>query len=265
MADRRIRPALDYGAYVFDIDGTVCLGDAMIGAAVETIAELKRLGRRVVYMTNDATLSEAEHAARLTRLGLSTPAPDVVTPIGATISLLRKQREPAPVFVIGAECINVACAAAGYAPTEDPRAACAVIVSHDHDFSYAKLNTALHALRNGAALLATNADAFRPTPAGGEPGTGAILAAVERASGSRAEVTGKPSIHMRDALRIVVGSSQRCLIVGDQLDTDIRLAGDAGVDSALVLTGATDEAMLAASTTTPTYVIPSLDAILKPR
>jgi 4-nitrophenyl phosphatase len=100
----------------------------------------------------------------------------------------------------------------------------------------------------------------RPIANGLEPGTGAILAAIERCSRTRAEaVAGKPSGHMLEALRERAGVGvDRCLMVGDQLDIDVRMASEGGMDSALVLTGVTDREQLAAAAIHPTYVIDHL-------
>jgi HAD superfamily hydrolase (TIGR01450 family) len=255
----RVLSAARYDVCAFDIDGTICLGDELISGAADTIEALRRSGSRVVFLTNDASLSADDHADRLTRLGVPTSAEEVLTPIAVAVRLLQQRMPNARLFVIGERSVTDALAAGGFTCTDCAGEVDGVIVSHDRRFDYAKLRAAMRAARQGARVLATNADAFRPTQDGGEPGTGALLAALEVCSGAAAEVVGKPSIYMRAALRQIGGGNSRSyLIVGDQLDTDIRMGIEAGIDCALVLTGVTDRDMLERSAMQPTFVIGDL-------
>jgi HAD superfamily hydrolase (TIGR01450 family) len=253
-----------YDAYILDIDGTVSRGDELIPTAAETIQALRALERRVLFVSNDASRSEEAHAARLTDLGVVTAPEDVLTPTPVLVELLSERVPGARVLVIGRESVSDALAAAGFERAAAPTTTDAVVVSHDRSFDYASLAAARSAIAAGARLFATNADRVRPTADGFEPGTGAILAAVERCSRTRAEaVAGKPSGHMLKALRKRAGAEvDRCLMVGDQLDIDIRMASGGGMDSALVLTGVTDREQLGPATVHPTYVIVRLADLL---
>lgn len=255
-----------YDTYIFDIDGTVCLGDELLPTASDTIGRLRELGKRVVFSSNDASHSRSQHAERLTHLGIDADPEDFLTPTSILVGLLNSRMPGGLVLVLGGAALREALGSAGFALTSEAGAerVDAVVVSHDRSFDYAQLRAAFLAVRGGAKLYATNADAFRPTSDGGEPGTGAALAAVERCTGTSADaVAGKPTIHMREAvLRIVERHGRTCLIIGDQLDTDIRMGVDGGIDSALVLTGVTDRRVLEGSRTRPTYVIDQLADLL---
>jgi HAD superfamily hydrolase (TIGR01450 family) len=119
-------------------------------------------------------------------------------------------------------------------------------------------------IQHGADLVASNADATYPAADGVTlPGAGAIVAAVETATGARAEVVGKPHAPIfREALRRAAG--ERPLVVGDRLDSDIEGARRLGWDSALVLTGISTEADVRATGIEPTYVVARLDRLIAP-
>jgi ribonucleotide monophosphatase NagD (HAD superfamily) len=142
-----------------------------------------------------------------------------------------------------------------------------VIASFDRTFEYRKLQIAFDAIRSGARFFATNADRYCPVPGGGQPDAAAVIAAIEASTNSRVEaVVGKPSKYMAEALLNRLGvPAERCLIVGDRLETDVLMGLNAGMAAALTLTGATDEAMLVASSIRPTYVIHQLDQLLGER
>ncbi len=253
-----------YDAYFLDIDGTVCRGDELIPTAAETMQALRALDRGVLFVSNDASRSESAHAARLTGLGIVTAPEEVLTPTSVLVELLSERIPGARVLVIGRESVSDGLAAAGFERASGPASTDAVVVSHDRSFDYPKLAAARSAIAAGARLFATNADAVRPTADGFEPGTGAILAAVERCSQTRAEaVAGKPSGRMLQALLERAGVDvDRCLMVGDQLEIDIRMASEGGMDSALVLTGVTDRERLSSAAVDPTYVIERLADLL---
>ena len=140
-----------------------------------------------------------------------------------------------------------------------------VVVSFDRTFDYRKLKVAFDAVRGGARIVATNPDAYCPTPEGGGlPDCAAMLAAVEASTGASAEaIVGKPSEHMAAALVDRLGVPARdTLLVGDRLATDVRMANEAGMISALVLTGATGPEEALASTDRPDYVIYHLGELL---
>jgi len=121
------------------------------------------------------------------------------------------------------------------------------------------------AIRAGALWVAANRDATMPSPRGQVPGNGALVAALEVATGCTPVVAGKPelALHLESVARV---SAARPLVVGDRLDTDIDGATRAGCDSVLVLSGVTDRAMLLAAPPglRPTYLSPDVGGLLRP-
>ncbi len=259
------RPERVYPGYVFDLDGTVYLGDALLPHAVETIRELRRRGSRVVYVTNKPLETADDYARKLTHLGLPTTRADVVTSVDALVVYLRREHPQATLLAVAEQSAIDELSAAGFTLTTTPSQAQLVVVSFDRTFDYEKLNAAFQAVRyGGAAIVATNPDPYCPTPEGGIPDCAAMLAAIEACSGAKAEaVVGKPSVHMARALldRLTM-SAQDVAVVGDRLLTDMAMARSLGMTGILVLTGATHADSLLGAPVQPDYLIDWLSELL---
>jgi phosphoglycolate/pyridoxal phosphate phosphatase family enzyme len=267
MAERLVRTRTTfrlYDAYIFDLDGTVYLGDVLLPTAQETITALRVLGRRTVFLSNNPTHTRHDYAAKLTRLGLPTPAEGIINSSVVMVDFLRRHLPTGRLFVVGEETLCNELHAAGFELTDDAQQVDAVIASFDRTFTYRKLQIAFDAIRAGARFFATNADRYCPVPGGGEPDAAAIIAAIEACTNTRVEaVVGKPSRYMVEAvLELLNMPADHCLMVGDRLETDVRMGLEAGMDTALTLTGATDEAALATSPIQPTYVLHQLSDLI---
>lgn len=260
------RPTRLFGGYVFDLDGTLYLGDHLLPGAAETVAAIRKHGARVAFLTNKPLERSAAYAAKLRGLGIPAEAAEVVSSTDALLRYLREAAPGARILPIGEPLITELLHEAGFAvvPLDEPERADLVVVSWDRTFDYAKLLSAFRAVRHGARLVATNPDPFCPTPDGDLPDCAAMLAAIEASTGARAEaIVGKPSAHMAATLleRLAL-SANDTLLVGDRLLTDVRMAQEAGMVSALVLTGATGRDDLLRSPVTPDYVLARIAEIL---
>ena len=253
-----------YDVYIFDLDGTVYLGEALLPKAGETITALRELGKRTLFLSNNPTRSAKAYAARLTGLGLPTPASGVINSTDVLVALLQRELPGATLFVAGETPLKRALLAAGFGLSEEARQVDAVIASFDRTFDYHKLQIAFDAISGGARFFATNADRYCPVPGGGQPDAAAIIAAIEACTGKQVEaVAGKPSPLMAKAvLHLAAAAPADCLMTGDRLETDVLMALNAGMASALTLTGATSRAELEASEIQPAYVIESLGELL---
>jgi NagD protein len=260
--NQRAIPAFD--GYIFDLDGTVYLGDALLPGAQSAIRRLRADGRRVVFLSNNPTHTRAQYAARLERLGLPTPLDEIVNSTQVLVQWLLHEAPGCRVFPVGEQPLKNELAAAGFVLSDRAGAIDFVIASFDRTFEYRKLQIAFDAIRAGARLIATNADRYCPVPGGGEPDAASIIAAIEACTATRVEVVvGKPSpIMARAVAEIVQLPPGRCLMTGDRLETDIAMGRGAGMATALTLTGATSRAMLATSDIKPDYVIEGLAELL---
>jgi HAD superfamily hydrolase (TIGR01450 family) len=255
-----------FAGYVFDLDGTLYLGEALLPGAADTLEAIRANGSRVAFLSNKPLEAPATYAAKLTTLGIPARPEEVVTSTDALIRYLHANAADATILPIAEPLLVDMLRDAGFRLTDldRPDEADLVVVSWDRTFDYDKLVAAFRAVRAGARLVATNPDPFCPTPDGDLPDCAAMLAAIEASTGATAEaIVGKPSQHMAQTLleRISLPASDTVL-VGDRLMTDVRMAHEAGMASALVLTGATPRSAVADAPYAPDYVLDGVAQIL---
>ncbi|HJE52648.1 MAG TPA: HAD-IIA family hydrolase [Tessaracoccus flavescens] len=258
-----------YDAYVFDLDGTIYLGDEILPGAKRLIEHLRQEGTIVKFLSNNPTKDPEMYQQKLDRLGIPTPLEDIANTIVTTTRWLRENHPGAALFVVGEAPLKRALSNAGFRLTEDPAETDIVVSSYDRGFDYRKLQIAFDAIwfHQRAFLIQTNPDRYCPFPGGrGEPDCAAMTAAIEACTGTTCQVSlGKPSpIMLTEALRGHDVDLTRCLMVGDRLMTDIQMAIDAGMPSALVLTGESTRNDVAARSEDqrPTYVVDRIDELL---
>ena len=239
---------------IFDLDGVVYRGSEPIAGAAELVAWLHDAGVLVRFATNNSMVARDGYVTRLGEMGIETSVEEIVTSSSATVEHLRRHApEVRRVLAVGADGMREELTAAGLdtemagtvrqpspgAPLE--RAYDAVIVGLDPEFDYARLAVAMSAVAAGARLIATNADARYPTPAGFLPGAGSIVAAIAAATGARAEVIGKPEPAMFRAILEASGiAAADAVVVGDNPASDVIGARRAGCAAIVVLTGVAD-------------------------
>src|SRR5213080_1903136 len=257
--DRRWMIADRYDAFLFDLDGVLYRGAEPIEGAARTVAALRNLGKGLAFMTNNSSRTPEVIVAHLTAIGIEARPVEVETSALTTAELLRS-RAVVSAYVVGDEGLRTALAAAGLTLLDGGAAdAETVVVGWDRGFDYAELATACVLIQRGASLIASNADASYPVEDGLVlPGAGAILAAIQTATGANAEVVGKPNAPIFRAALARAGGG-RPLVIGDRLDTDIDGARRLGWDALLVLTGITTETDLRGAGPKPTYVAERLD------
>jgi glycerol 3-phosphatase-2 len=231
-----------YDHVLLDLDGCVWVGGVCTPGAPEAIAELRRSGKTIAFLTNNARRSPEEFVRQLWALGLRASLEEVVTVGGAIQHVLAVRDKPPRVYVIGSPAIFRHVTDSGArivnATALETEADVVVVAGHD-DLHFSELRAATQAVLSGAELIGAGRDRTFPMQDGLWPGTGAIIAALEYASGSAARIVGKPDaqIFLTALDRLGPGST---LVVGDRLDSDLAGAAAAGLDGAIVLTGVTD-------------------------
>lgn len=257
------RIALPHRGWLLDLDGTVYRGDVLIPGAAETIAALRAAGRRVAFLSNKPLRTREDYARTLARLGVPATAADVVNSSLVLARHLARVDPGAPVFVIGEPPLIAELGAHGFEVRADHRVRW-VVIAFDRTFDYAKLNTALQAVRQGARLIATNPDRTCPTEDGEIPDCAGMIAAVEAVSGARVEaIVGKPSpIILEIALAGLGVAAAECAIVGDRLETDIVMGKRRGLATVLVLTGITRGDDPRIPEIAPDLVLPSIRELI---
>jgi len=257
--------ALPHRGWLFDLDGTVYLGERLIPGADAVIAALRADGRRVAFLSNKPLFTRRDYADKLTRLGIPAAAEDVVN---SSIVLARhlQQLDPgAPVFVIGEPPLIGELRDHGFEVRSDAEVRW-VVIAFDRTFDYAKLDTALQAVRrHDARLIATNPDRTCPVEGGEIPDCAGMIAAVEAVTDRRVEaIVGKPSpIILEVALASLGVPARDAAIVGDRIETDIVMGRRLGLGTVLVLSGVTraDDPRIAA--VAPDHVVGSIGDLVE--
>lgn len=251
--------------YVFDLDGTVYLGDKMIDGAAEAIKALRERGDRVVFLSNKPIATRQSYVEKLTKMGIPTTLEDVLNSSQIVARYLKNTlQEGEKVFVIGEQPICDELQVQGVAMTDDSEAAEYVVLSWDRQFTYDKLNSLYQAAIRGAKIIASNPDTTCPLDGGQIPDTGTFIAALEVATGKEIDlVVGKPSlIAAQAAVAHLELDYKDCFMIGDRLETDIKMGNEAGMKSVLVLTGVATREMAEASEHRPQYIISSIKEIV---
>jgi phosphoglycolate/pyridoxal phosphate phosphatase family enzyme len=253
-----------YDAYIFDLDGTIYLGDDLLPGAAETVAAVRAAGKRTIFLSNNPTRTRQQYAAKLSRLGIPTSSDDIVNSSFVMVRWLLREAPGARLFVVGEEPLKSELREAGFVFSEQAGEIDIVVASFDRTFVYHKLQVSFDAIRAGARLVATNGDRYCPVPGGGEPDAAAVIAAIEACTGAICDpIVGKPSpIMVEMIMQLLSLPPERCIMVGDRLETDMRMGIAAGMATALVLTGDATPATLAASGLRPTLVLERIDGLL---
>jgi HAD superfamily hydrolase (TIGR01450 family) len=254
-----------------DLDGVVYAGAGALPHAVESLTQARE-GRRLGYITNNASRTDVSVAAHLSDLGLETAPEEVVTSPQAAIRLLA-DRVPAgsTILVVGGEGLLSEVRKAGFVVTRSADdAPAAVVQGFAPEVGWAHLAEAAFALKvpeeeGGIPWIATNTDWTIPQARGVAPGNGTLVSAVHTAIGRLATVAGKPEVPIFDEAVARFGATKP-LFLGDRLDTDILGANRAGMDSALVLTGIDrpKHALAAPEGSRPTYILSDLRELHDP-
>lgn len=255
----------EFDGLLVDLDGVVWIGREMVPESAETLRSLLDAGKEICFVTNNPGKPAAEYARRLAEAGVEVDASRIVTAGEATASLaVERAGTGSTAFVIGAAAFHDTVAASGLRLLEGEaaREADVVIVSGHRGFDYEELLTATMALQRGAALFATSHDPTLPMPGGAWPGTGAVLAAVETASGASAEIGGKPEPHLFELARERIAAAERVAMVGDRVSSDIEGGHRAGLETILVLSGATSREEADAAVPPPDHVVADLAALV---
>ena len=249
---------------IIDMDGVLWRGSEPLPGIAEFFAFLRERGIRFVLATNNASRTEAQYAERLASHGASVTPDEIVTSSNAAAEHLASiVPAGSRVYAIGMQGVREALARRGFVLSEADGAA-AVVVGIDWHVTYDQLKRAALLIRSGARFIGTNSDATYPAPEGIIPGNGALLAAIETASGVKPIVVGKPEpILYRQSIRRLNLPLAKITALGDRLETDILGGIRAGIQTILVMSGVTTPELLAASDYQPDWVFEDILDLVK--
>ena len=260
-------------ALIIDMDGVLWHGTEPIAGLTDFFDTLNKLKIRFILATNNASLTPQQYVTKLAKMGVSVTQDQILTSGTATALYLSKLVKPTEtrVFVIGVEGATQPLIELGFTLTDlyevsnkdnNQKGADIVVCGKDETLTWQKLATATLNIRAGAKFIGTNGDTTLPTELGVTHGNGAILAALEVATGVTPSIIGKPEpIIYQQALVLLNASPEETVAIGDRLETDILGAVRTGIRSIMVLTGISSEDDLKASDYQPTWVMPDITAI----
>ncbi|MFB6181187.1 MAG: HAD-IIA family hydrolase [Candidatus Nanohalobium sp.] len=250
---------MDLELALIDMDGTVYHGERMIEGAETAVEYLRENGVEVFFMTNYAGRKREKYSEMLNEMGIEASRDEIMTSGWLTAEYIVQNFPGAEVFVLGESDLKEELREQGVKVQETCESPDVVVASNKEDFSYDDLTEIIQGVSRDVKLIGTNPDETYVHEEGELPAAGPIIAAVENMLGKKAEVIGKPS---EDVIEVVSKmknqDAEDFLVVGDRLNTDILLGNENDAETALVLTGVTDQEDLENSDIKPDHVLNSI-------
>ncbi|RCK69541.1 HAD family hydrolase [Desertihabitans brevis] len=239
------------------MDGVLVHEQHAIPGAADFIAELQRTSRRFLVLTNNSIYTARDLQARLSASGIDLPEENLWTSALATAAFLAEQATERTAYVIGEAGLTSALHEAGFVLTDtDPEY---VVLGETRTYSFEAITRAIRLVAGGAKFIATNPDATGPSKEGPLPATGSVAALITRATRIEPYYVGKPNpLMMRSSLNRIDAHSETTIMVGDRMDTDIVSGLEAGLRTALVLTGSTRREDVRQFPYRPTWIVDSI-------
>lgn len=250
---------------IFDMDGVLYRGDDALTGAQELFPALRAANLSFILLTNNATRTSQDFTAKLAKMGIDVEPERIMTSAGVTAGYLRANYpEGGKVCVLGeAGLVSYIESVPNFTVVDDDQADF-VVVGLYYGFNYKELTRGCAAIRKGAHFIATNPDTTLPMEGGALwPGAGSIAAAVQTCSGIEPTIIGKPEIYGAEAaLDDMQLRAAEVLCIGDRLETDIMMGCNAGIPTALVLTGVSSHADVDSTGIHPDYILDDLPALM---
>jgi HAD superfamily hydrolase (TIGR01450 family) len=258
------KPDRLFPGYIFDLDGTIWMTGTLIEGAALTVSELRRLGSRILFLTNNSDGTREMFADQLTEAGIPADTSEIISTSYVMAKYLKDRSPGARCFVIGPDPVREELTREGLVLRDRPGEIDYVVVGIDRDFTYKKLQIAFEAIRAGARFAATNPDPYSPSSKGDLADIGSLIAAIEVATDHKLDIlVGKPNhIIITLALTTLGLSKGECLLVGDQLNTDVEAGHASNVPVALFLRDPKVIRELPKYPKQPDYVVDRLSELL---
>ena len=252
--------------YLFDMDGTLYLGNRLYPFTVELLDTIKKTGGRYLFMTNNSSKSVNDYVKKLRNFGIEATRDDFMTSSQATAFYLHKYHEGQTLYVCGTESLKDELRMEGFTVTTELDKVECIVMGFDTELTFQKLHDVSYLLLTRPELpyIATNPDLVCPTEFGSVPDCGSVCIGIKNATGKEPIVIGKPSSLMPQLAMEKLGvSKEETCVVGDRIYTDIKSGLNAGITGILVLSGETTREILAESPEKPHLVLESAAEILE--
>ena len=251
--------------FLFDMDGTLYLGNRLYDFTLELLETIRSSGRRYLFMTNNSSKSVDDYIIKLANLGVSATRDDFITSSQATAYYLKRYYPNHRLYVCGTQSLKKEILLEGFAITDNLAAVDCIVMGFDTELTFQKLEDVCRLLltRKNIPYIATNPDYVCPTEFGSVPDCGSVCDMIYNATGKRPMVIGKPSPLMPQLAMEQYGySKEETAVVGDRIYTDIKSGLNAGITGILVMSGETTEEILAKSVDKPHLVLQDASAII---
>ncbi len=255
----------DIKLFLFDMDGTLYLGNRLFDFTCELLETIKKQGKKYLFMTNNSSKSVTDYIKKLEKLGIKSEYNDFITSSQATAYYLRNNYPNARLYVCGTESLKEELRKEGFLITESTEDTECIVMGYDTELTYQKLYDVCYMLTiKELPFIATNPDYVCPTEFGFVPDCGSVCDMVFNATGKRPIVIGKPDALMAKlAMQKEKVSPCETAVVGDRIYTDIKSGINAGCVTILVMSGETTYKILESSNEKPQMVLNSAKEILE--
>ena len=251
--------------FLFDMDGTLYLGDRLYPFTIELLAQIKKSGGKYLFMTNNSSKSVADYIKKLHKLGIESTREDFITSSQATAYYLHKYHQGQRLYVCGTNSLKEELRGEGFTVTEQLDQVDCIVMGFDTELTFQKLHDVSYLLLTRPELpyIATNPDLVCPTEFGSVPDCGSVCICIKNATGREPVVIGKPSPLMPELAmeRLGIAKENTC-VIGDRIYIDVKSGLNAGVTGILVMSGETTPDILAASPDKPHLVLQDAGEIL---
>lgn len=252
--------------FLFDMDGTLYLGNRLYDFTLELLETLKKTGRRYLFMTNNSSKSTQAYIEKLGAMGIVADREEFMTSAQATAYYLHKHHQGKKLYVCGTESLKEELRREGFTVTTDVEETQCIVMGFDTELTFQKLHDISFMLLTRPELpyIATNPDYVCPTEFGSVPDCGSVCDMIYNATKKRPVVIGKPAALMPQLAMEKLGvSKEETCVIGDRIYTDVKSGLNAGITAVLVLSGETTAQILAESTEKPHVVLQNAGQILE--
>jgi len=262
---------LDYDLIISDVDGVVVREEEPIWSNIKALRKFLEAGKRIIFLTNNSGFDRILLARKLNYLGLNVSYKDIITSGVAAIEYMKEKMNIKTVYPVGEEGLIEELKRAGFVVFStfdaENNVPDAVVMGLDRHCNYDKLSIAMRCIAKGSKFIVTNMDRLWPSMNGLKLGAGALASAIIYALNRQPDfIAGKPNVWMIQVAFRAAGiektNSMKVAIVGDQLETDIRMGNELGIDSILVLTGIATLEDVQKSAIKPKYVAKDLSELI---
>ena len=243
--------------FLFDMDGTLYLGDPLYDFTEELLQKIRSAGKRYLFMTNNSSKSVADYVKKLEKLGIEAKEDDFITSSQATAHYLKLYHQGARLYVCGTNSLKEELRKEGFVVTEVLDEVDCIVMGFDTELTFKKLEDVSRLLlTRELPYIATNPDYVCPTEFGSVPDCGSVCDMIYNATKKRPVVIGKPTALMPELAMQKYGyQKEESAVIGDRIYTDIKSGLNAGITGILVLSGETTREILEESTDKPHLVL----------